>query len=514
VTVEDASASPLTVASPRPVGADPHDFAGLYIRHRASFTAHARRYLRDQRDADEVVQEAFLRLFLALPELDTELQALAYCRRTITNLCIDRYRAQARRPYLVDLDTAHVEDLADDDPGDPVVRAEDAALVRSALSMLSPLQRAALVKREVEDKSLPVIAGELDIPEDNVKHLLFRARRALRRLLAGSSLAPGGDAEAHGLGLSAKAGTRSLATLLVLLVLGLGSGPNLESIPVVGRDLPDVIGVTEVAETLRGVVAEVGEKIAPSGGAGTSAVGAGRLGSALLALSEQIADASEVVSADRAQTAGSTSQVSGPAGMPTLLAVLMPGSAQPSRVDALPPAAVPPSITASDAAASRAGNASSGGLDVLTAGTRPGGSEAGSPPTPGTAGPTTTPGAAAPSTTTPSSGAAAPVAADPQPPTSTDPPPRQTQPKAKADKAVKAEKGTSAKAPKPDKAKPSKASKPDKAVLKPKPKPAPAPAEPVVAEAPAAEPVATEPVATEPAATEAVVAEPPAAPSV
>ena len=189
---------------------DPHDFAGLYIRHRTAFTLLARRYLRDQRDADDVVQEAFLRLFLALPELETELQALAYCRRTITNLCIDRYRAQARRPSLVDIGTIPLEELPDEDRGDPVVRAEDAALVREALSMLSPLHRAALVKREIEEKSLPVIAEELEVPEESVKHLLFRARRALRRLLVGTSLEPGSDAEG-GLGCSparVRAGSR------------------------------------------------------------------------------------------------------------------------------------------------------------------------------------------------------------------------------------------------------------------------------------------------------------------
>ena len=242
----------------RALQSDPHDFAGLYIRHRSSFTSHARRYLRDQRDAEEVVQEAFLRLFLALPELESELQALAYCRRTITNLCIDRFRAQARRPSLVGLDTVPLDILVDDDPGDPVVRAEDAALVRAALSMLSPIHRAALVKREIEEKPLPVIAAELDIPEESVKHLLFRARRALRRILTDSSLAPGGTGQLS----EALAKAVSKAGLVVvagmLAAIGLGSGPDLRTLPVVGSDLPDL-------PSLGQIVTNIGEVIGTSG---------------------------------------------------------------------------------------------------------------------------------------------------------------------------------------------------------------------------------------------------------
>ena len=257
-----------TAQPTRVLHSDPHDFAGLYIRHRTAFTLLARRYLRDQRDADDVVQEAFLRLFLALPELETELQALAYCRRTITNLCIDRYRAQARRPSLVDIGTIPLEELPDEDRGDPVVRAEDAALVREALSMLSPLHRAALVKREIEEKSLPVIAEELEVPEESVKHLLFRARRALRRLLVGTSLEPGSDAEG-GLGLLTRAGPGGVAAFLLLMVLGLGSGPNLQSIPVVGVDLPEIIPVTDFAKSVGHAVTDVVDAVAPSGGGTT-----------------------------------------------------------------------------------------------------------------------------------------------------------------------------------------------------------------------------------------------------
>ena len=242
----------------RALQSDPHDFAGLYIRHRSSFTSHARRYLRDQRDAEEVVQEAFLRLFLALPELETELQALAYCRRTITNLCIDRFRAQARRPSLVGLDTVPLDILVDDDPGDPVVRAEDAALVRAALSMLSPIHRAALVKREIEEKPLPVIAAELDIPEESVKHLLFRARRALRRILTDSSLAPGGTGQLSEALAKAVSKAGLVVVAVMLAAIGLGSGPDLRTLPVVGSDLPDL-------PSLGQIVTNIGEVIGTSG---------------------------------------------------------------------------------------------------------------------------------------------------------------------------------------------------------------------------------------------------------
>ncbi|HVV74975.1 MAG TPA: RNA polymerase sigma factor [Mycobacteriales bacterium] len=184
----------LPEAQPGRALGSPSDFSSLYVRHRSGLAAHARRYLRDPRDVDEVVQETFLRLFLAISEIETEIQAIAFARRTLTNLCIDRYRADRRRPTLITLDASPFFDLngAEEDP-DPVLQAEDAAIVRDALARLSPLHRAALVKREIEEKPLPQIAAELGIAEDSVKHLLFRARRALRRLLVGTTVEPGVD---------------------------------------------------------------------------------------------------------------------------------------------------------------------------------------------------------------------------------------------------------------------------------------------------------------------------------
>ena len=65
--------------------------------------------------------------------------------------------------------------------------------MREALALLSPLHREALIKREIEEKPLPQIAEELDIPVEQVKHVLHRARRSLRRLLVGTHVEPGVD---------------------------------------------------------------------------------------------------------------------------------------------------------------------------------------------------------------------------------------------------------------------------------------------------------------------------------
>jgi RNA polymerase sigma-70 factor (ECF subfamily) len=246
--VEDAlSGGAVELAeTDRVVGADPHDFAGLYIRHRSSFAMHARRFLRDPRDVDEVVQEAFLRLFLALPELSTELQALAYCRRTVTNLCIDRYRADKRRPRLVNIESVPQNDFAEAELDDPVVQAEDAAFVREALSLLTPLHRDALVKREIEEKSIPVIAEELGVPEESVKHLLHRARRALRRHLAKTHLAPGANLDdVSTLSLLAKSaaagGGRAGVAILFMMVVLVGAKPDLPATALTSWPLHDLL---------------------------------------------------------------------------------------------------------------------------------------------------------------------------------------------------------------------------------------------------------------------------------
>ena len=164
------------------------DLGAFYTEHRSELVAHASRILKDSARAEEVIQDALIKVMLAAPELESADHALGYMHRTIENLCIDIFRIEGRRPNLVVLDDASAELdstwVDNKDHADVISAAEDAAIVRQALAMLSPAERAALVMWEMEGRSTEEIAAELGIKESAVRHTVSRARASLRRVMS------------------------------------------------------------------------------------------------------------------------------------------------------------------------------------------------------------------------------------------------------------------------------------------------------------------------------------------
>jgi RNA polymerase sigma factor (sigma-70 family) len=164
-------------------------FSKFYTQNRSELISHASRILKDRSKAEEITQEALLKFMLASPELSSDSHALSYLHRTIENLCIDLFRVENKRPNLVALDEASAEVEAKwQSTGDhslALSAAEDAAIIRQALSLLSPAERAALVMWEVEGRSTSEIAKELGIKESSVRHTISRARASLRKILSG-----------------------------------------------------------------------------------------------------------------------------------------------------------------------------------------------------------------------------------------------------------------------------------------------------------------------------------------
>jgi RNA polymerase sigma factor (sigma-70 family) len=163
-------------------------FSSFYIKNRFELTAHANRILKDKQKAEEISQEALVKFMLATPELTGEDHALSYLHRTIENLCIDFFRAENRQPNLIALDESMAEiESKWQIPGDhseTLSAAEDSAIIRQALSLLSPAERAALVMWEVDGRSTYEIASELGIKESAVRHTVSRARASLRKVLS------------------------------------------------------------------------------------------------------------------------------------------------------------------------------------------------------------------------------------------------------------------------------------------------------------------------------------------
>jgi RNA polymerase sigma factor (sigma-70 family) len=176
------------VESSTPASWSVAQFSSFYTQNRSELIAHANRIVKDKAKAEEITQEALVKFMLAAPELSSDDHALSYLHRTIENLCIDLFRAENRRPNLVALDdaTAEVESTwqVSGDHSQAISSAEDAAIIRQALSLLSPAERAALVMWEVEGRSTAEIAKELGIKESTVRHTVSRARASLRKVLA------------------------------------------------------------------------------------------------------------------------------------------------------------------------------------------------------------------------------------------------------------------------------------------------------------------------------------------
>jgi RNA polymerase sigma factor (sigma-70 family) len=164
------------------------ELGAFYTEHRSELIAHASRILKDRAKAEEVIQDALIKVMLAAPELESKDHALGYMHRTIENLCIDIFRIEGRRPNLVVLDDASAELestwVDNEDYVDVIAAADDAAIVRQALAMLSPAERAALVMWEMEGRSTSEIAAELGIKESAVRHTVSRARASLRKVMS------------------------------------------------------------------------------------------------------------------------------------------------------------------------------------------------------------------------------------------------------------------------------------------------------------------------------------------
>ena len=155
-------------------------FRLLVDRHLPTLLAIARRMLRDDAEAEDVAQEALVRLWQQGAGLELgEAGARPWLRRVVSNLCIDRIRAGRRTDVTDEVPEQEVS-------ATQLAGLEDAVLssrVEAALKALPERQRLALTLFHYEGLSQLEVGEILGVSDEAVESLLSRARRALRGML-------------------------------------------------------------------------------------------------------------------------------------------------------------------------------------------------------------------------------------------------------------------------------------------------------------------------------------------
>ena len=181
VPLSDANSDDALLA--RYAAGDASAAADLAQRHGPRVIGLAWRMLNDRAEAEDVAQEAMLRLWKIAPDWEAgRAQVSTWLYRVVNNLCTDRLR-KARRS-MIGLDG--IEEPADPSPSaaDMMLRAARDAALNEALGALPARQRQAVVLRHIEGQTNTEIAAIMDISVEAVESLTARGKRALARSLA------------------------------------------------------------------------------------------------------------------------------------------------------------------------------------------------------------------------------------------------------------------------------------------------------------------------------------------
>jgi RNA polymerase sigma factor (sigma-70 family) len=159
-----------------------YDFEQLVEMHEEMVFRTLARLTGEREGLEDMAQEAFLRLFRALPHFRGEAQVSTFLYRIIVNVVNDEFRDRKRARMISSIDDEEARGLAHASAG-PAVLAERAQMqqaVEEALLRLAPADRIILTLHYQEGRSYDEIAAILDSPMGTVKTHLYRARERLK----------------------------------------------------------------------------------------------------------------------------------------------------------------------------------------------------------------------------------------------------------------------------------------------------------------------------------------------
>jgi RNA polymerase sigma-70 factor, ECF subfamily len=162
------------------------ELVALQQRRAARIAYH---YLRDAHDADEAVQDAFVKVFTHITTYREDLPFEVWFTRILVNGCLDLRKARARRlrwslPMAPAPDAVRTEPSAPDQtPEDRLVASDRARQITAAVDQLPDRQRTVFTLCQIGEQTTSEVSQALGLSEATVRVHLFRAIRKLRKLL-------------------------------------------------------------------------------------------------------------------------------------------------------------------------------------------------------------------------------------------------------------------------------------------------------------------------------------------
>ncbi|MCB0330218.1 MAG: RNA polymerase sigma factor [Bdellovibrionales bacterium] len=179
----------------RTLGGDRSAFQELFEIYRPKVQSLAYEILKSQDDAEDVVQESFVKAYLALAKYRGQAAFYTWLFRIVYNMAIDYKRRIVRRggdPVELNEESLNSSDFSSsyesswgrsEDPYSQVERRQELALVQRALGRLSDEHRAVITLREVDGLSYDEIAEVIGVTKGTVMSRLHYARKALQSAL-------------------------------------------------------------------------------------------------------------------------------------------------------------------------------------------------------------------------------------------------------------------------------------------------------------------------------------------
>jgi RNA polymerase sigma-70 factor (ECF subfamily) len=172
---------------------DPDAFRQLFDRHKNSLILFCFRFCGDERVAQELTQETFIRVYRAAARYTAKARFRTWLFKIATNVCLNEIRKPSYRMRSESLDGSdskkyeatitHQTGRRSDRPDELLYQEEHRQMVLAAIAQLPVDQRAALLLRIEGEFSYHAIGQQMGRSENNVKTLIYRGRCKLRQAL-------------------------------------------------------------------------------------------------------------------------------------------------------------------------------------------------------------------------------------------------------------------------------------------------------------------------------------------